>query len=481
MHISLDASSVKTVCLKVYQSQATQWAIASALTIIVGLYIWIHNRTQSPTLEQRVTKLEFDVHGFWIWVANCAIYDPRIVTENVWLNKAQSKLNGFQRHIQDLPIAEEGSPLVDRIKNLCDTAACKMSATVSTSSVMQKTGDENELIRQVESYEALADSSKVTPDVLKEHQKTLMTKVNKVYEQTPKQTLFACMVRIHRMGRRLITSKTKLENVKACFSPMNAGLCRNSNNSCYLATAIQLFRSFDALKNQFNPEINPLSMELACNIQSRIHAMITRMDNGETIPAQDGMGLQYLLKEAGILDENVFDPYEADVIAERILYGMGFEFPTGVIQRIKGKDVQEYDFLPAITVLGESIDVCEEIKNLIEKKEIVMDKDIIVGEIIERVTKLPDFIYVQFIPETHGTNYQLVNVERFNDPFHDQYEYELVFAMENTGGHWVAHKKVSENKWITANDALISPMREGALSHIHRGYYLRKAKWTGID
>ena len=474
MHISLDAPTVKTICLKVYQSAAVR--LGFAIAIIAGIYWWM-TRTQAPSLQDRVTKLEVEVEGFWLRVANRAIYNPRIISENVWLQRAQWDLKKLQQEIQGLPHVQEGAPLAGRIKKLHETAACKMS--FNTPSKAPSTTDVKQLMNcnWTERVTAYEERLEMPAEELKEYQAVLVAQITEVFKQTPKEELFTCLVRVHRVGKRLMSPRVKLEKVKACLSTTNAGLERGGNNSCYLAAALQLFRSFDTLKCQFDPTCNPLNNELSNRIQINIQSMLTRMDLGVTIPVRDGELLQQQLKEAGILTEAVDYLYDAGEIAAAILYRMGYEFPKGVHEKeLRGKETKtivDPDYHPVIASSELSIDVENAVARLIVPKEEDVEG---YGKQVEYVKELPEFMVVEFL----GCS-ELINVEKFSDPTNHHYEYELVFAMKNTGDHWVAHKKVSENQWITANDALITPMQENALSHIHRGYYLRKAKFEGVD
>ncbi len=466
-----------------------------ALAIIASTVYWWKSRGgDSSQLEGRVAKLEKEVEDFWCETASSALKFSRITTSNVLEQKISLKLKELQGEVQKLPQTGISPELETRIKSLYDAAvvAPLPSKDQAKDLELKKTPlnpTQSMLLKMnwseiVDIYEQCANSSVEDPlkEYLNHFQSVLLSQIGELYKKEAAPELFACLLRMHGIARKHLGSGVKINPVIIQPSLNKfGGLARSGNNSCYLATALQLFRAVGSLRDKFDPAKNVLQDIQNSRTQQIIDGMLNRMDRGETISAQEGKGLQQLILDAGIIEGEVYGMYDAGEIAARLLYLMGFELPSGLqfIRRVSPSTDEEIsqdieDYRPAIAVSPASgTDVGAEIKKLAKaREELVEEKFGAKIKHVYTVSSLPEFMVVEFL----GSNPQLLNVEQFDDPLDGSYKYELVFGMENTGAHWISHVLCAENQWMTANDAKISIMNPSSLSKINRGYYVRKPK-----
>ena len=487
--VSCTASRFLSIAFRVarFVVQTNTGRLSVALIIIASTVYWWKNR--SPSLQERVAQLETELEKFWHTTALDVINHPRVTTLNALEQQIKLKLTQLQKRVSQLPTKNVPPELELRIKSLQEVAVTphkppQQQAQKKTSCTYEQAKLETmDWSQVIDTYEECANQWEGDHGLakdLKQYQIVLIAQISEVYKSKTKQELFSCLLRLHGIGRRLLVRGAEIDSVGPTMSSKQfGGLARTTNNSCYLATALQLFRALDNLKGKFDSAKNALNDPHKNIIQGSIHDMLCRMDKGETIPVKEGQDLQQLMKEAGIIEGAVFGMYDAGEIAARLLYLMGFELPTGkqIIKRISSANKElsrkEEEYRPAIVVSpADEVDVGSAIQQLIKERseEVIGD-----GEKINHtytVTDLPNFMVVEFL----GRDPKLSNVEKFDDPFDKSYQYELIFGMENTGAHWIAHVLCEGNKWMTANDAYIHEMSSDSLSGIHRGYYVRKAK-----
>jgi hypothetical protein len=471
-------------------ASATYWWRSRGVETLTGKATDI-NYGANPALEKQVEELEKAVKEFWE-ETECRITHPsRAVTSNVLEQKIKLDLEQLQNRVRSLNVVGAPDALEKRIHGLYESTMLSKKGVDSPTKTPPSSALEYDLLAKpwhqqldaydqcVSAYLAKQDSSLLSE--LEQFNDLYLQQVRELYRFDNKDEFLSCIVRIHTIKRRLLTpaaviAPPVIQPAKTAFG----GLERSGNNSCYLATALQLFRAIPSLRDRFDPSKNQLPAGQASKIQESIHAILEGMESGKTVPAQAGKDLQRLLKGVEILNRDIFGFYDAGEIAAQLLYLVGSELPQGLqsIKRVHATDSHELsevfeDYRLAVVIPPQTfVNVGEEVQRLTTPREEIVQEEIGPIKHIYTVTSLPGFMVVEFL----GPSPNLVNVVKFDDPLDSHHEYELVFGMQNTGAHWIAHILCEGNQWMTADDARISQTNTQNLSKINRGFYQRKAK-----
>lgn len=483
--------------------------ISCALLVIVASVYWWNKRI--ALLAARVQKIESDFENIILSAAQNAILFPGATTPNEWIERVIRHLEKLHEEVQKQP-SNIPPDFQQRVKNLLDSAKSRfrtIQPSTPPTSQSERTDinqilkedllhlDWTELVDQFarlyhdcESLKLLQNSQIL--DHVRNYQTALLLQIKEILLREKKlqgkevsSELFSCLFKIHAIGRRLLAQTQEISNAPVLASSIGISGLPNSQNSCYLASALQFLRVLNV--SELDPDMQkPIETrdDLNTKIKKKVCTILARMNAGQPI-AKEGAELQELITQARINANSLAAQNDAAEVATKILSLFGLHLPMGTIQEETKKlgktnfdPARLDDYRPALSIPKDAdFDVGAAVKKLIAKETESVEE---FGDIARQVTKLPDPMFVTFSCQGQFT---LVNHLEFDDPLNPGYFYQLVFGMENhahfgstsTSGHWISHFRDDHGQWIVANDDRISS-RSNPPEQLRYGYYVRKRK-----
>lgn len=460
--------------------------------------------------DQDVEALEKKVDSFIQNLANSA---SRVGPEQPQ-ERQKRQVIGFQEifnevlDAQDRPTTEQLKERLTRLSKRCEDTLPALAQPASSEKLepekMVTPGQENLLAELkkmdmpciVANFEDMLSqlpecgAEKDSVEAAKHFQAAIQSQLGEMIEHKQFVEYLPLLRRVEKCSHRIFQASRPSRQQKAVAEESKgiAGLA-NQSNSCYLHAAIQIIAAVPELSALFYFD-DVEDADDAQQLRNLIYGMVQDFNAGTTVSAKRGKELQRLLKELGILDGAAYDWYDSGRVLDLMLEKIGAELPVVMALR---KDYDRVHAFAAETNVHFKY-VAVDVAVHSDSNQSWWPSSTNVGAAVQgllsphlekkpcdgrpnRFEEHKDFKLPELLPVTirsEGLPRGLTNIERFDDPSDSaNFEYRLVAANENIGGHWVAYRLRDDGEWLRISDSYVSVQKPQNFSY---AYYRRYHK-----